>query len=73
MWRTSSVVPDLGGCPTNVLHGRRAAPVRRRGPDIVISRELGDGDYRADQHEDDDEHLNDDPKAGKLHRPSATR
>ena len=46
---------------------------RRRGPDIVISRELGDGDDGADQHEDDDEHLNDDPKAGKLHRPSATR
>lgn len=91
MWRTSSVVPDLGGCPTNVLHGRRAAPVpvfaveefwvkpveesdaRRRAPDIVISRELGDGDDGADQHEDDDEHLYDDPKAGKLHRPSATR
>ncbi len=46
---------------------------RRRGPDIVISGELGDGDDSADQHEDDDEHLNDDPKAGKLHRPSATR
>ena len=46
---------------------------RRRRSDIVISRELGDGDDGADQHEDDDEHLNDDPEAGKLHRPSATR
>lgn len=40
---------------------------------VEESRELGDGDDGADQHEDDDEHLNDDPKAGKLHRPSATR
>jgi predicted PurR-regulated permease PerM len=46
---------------------------RRRRPDIVISRELGDGDDGADQHEDDDEDLNDDPQAGKLHGPSATR
>jgi predicted PurR-regulated permease PerM len=46
---------------------------RRRSPDLVISRELGDGDDGADQHEDDDKHLNDDPEAGKLHRPSATR
>lgn len=41
---------------------------RRRRRDLVISGELGDGDDRADQHEDDDEELNDKPEAGKLHR-----
>jgi predicted PurR-regulated permease PerM len=42
-------------------------------PELVVSGELGDGDDRADQNEEHDQELNDDPKAGKLHRPSATR
>jgi hypothetical protein len=42
---------------------------RQRRRDLVISDELGDGDDGADQHEDDDKELNDQPEAGKLHRP----
>jgi predicted PurR-regulated permease PerM len=41
--------------------------------ELVVSGELGDGDDGADQYEDHDEDLNDDPEAGKLHRPGATR
>jgi predicted PurR-regulated permease PerM len=41
--------------------------------ELVVSGELGDRDDRADEHEDHDKDLNDDPEAGKLHRPSATR
>ena len=57
--------------------------VRRRRQDIAlpgevdqelaVSGELGDRDDRAEQHEDHDKNLNDDPEAGKLHRPRATR
>jgi predicted PurR-regulated permease PerM len=41
--------------------------------ELVVSGELGDGDDRADEHEDHDKDLNDDPEARKLHRPRATR
>ena len=41
--------------------------------ELVVSGELGDRDDRADEHEDHDKDLHDDPEAGKLHRPSATR
>lgn len=45
---------------------------RHKRPDIVISGQLGDGDDRADQHEDDDEDLNDEPEPGDLHRRRAS-
>lgn len=45
---------------------------RHKRADIVISSQLGDGDDRADQHEDHDEDLNDEPKPGNLHRRRAT-
>ncbi|MEA2330353.1 MAG: hypothetical protein QOH58_491 [Thermoleophilaceae bacterium] len=54
---------------------------RRRGtielpPDVQpepVSGELGDRDHHADQHEDHDQDLDDDPKAGQLHRRAPTR
>ncbi len=50
-----------------------AAEARHKRADIVISSQLGDRDDRADQHEDDDEDLNDEPEPGDLHRRRATR
>jgi predicted PurR-regulated permease PerM len=41
--------------------------------ELVVSGELGDRDDRPDQHEDHDQDLHDDPEAGKLHGPGATR
>ena len=50
-----------------------AADSRHKRADIVISSQLGDRDDRADQHEDHDEDLNDEPEPGDLHRRRATR
>jgi len=41
--------------------------------ELVSSGELGDGDDRADQDEQHDLDLDDDPEAGKLHGPGLTR
>jgi predicted PurR-regulated permease PerM len=46
---------------------------RRRGAIELPSGELGDRDDGADQHEDHDEDLHDDPEAGELHRRASTR
>lgn len=46
---------------------------RRRAAIELPSGELGDRDDGADQHEDDDQDLDDDPEAGQLHRRASTR
>jgi predicted PurR-regulated permease PerM len=46
---------------------------RRRGPIELPSSELRDRDDGADQHEDHDQDLDDDPEARKLHRGASTR
>jgi predicted PurR-regulated permease PerM len=51
----------------------QAEAERRRGAIELPSGELGDRDDGADQHEDDDQDLDHDPEAGKLHRRASTR
>jgi predicted PurR-regulated permease PerM len=51
----------------------QAEAERRRGAIELPSGELGDRDDGADQHEDDDQDLDDDPKARQLHRRASTR
>jgi predicted PurR-regulated permease PerM len=46
---------------------------RRRGAIELPSDELGDRDAGADQDEDHDQDLHDDPEAGQLHRRASTR
>jgi predicted PurR-regulated permease PerM len=46
---------------------------RRLGAIELPSGELGDRDDGPDQHEDHDQHLDDDPEAGELHRRAPTR
>jgi predicted PurR-regulated permease PerM len=46
---------------------------RRRDSIELPSGELDDRDHAADQHEDHDQHLHDDPEAGHLHRRASTR
>jgi hypothetical protein len=46
---------------------------RRRGAIELPSDELRDRDDGAEQHEDDDQDLDDDPEAGELHRRASTR
>jgi predicted PurR-regulated permease PerM len=51
----------------------QAEAERRRGAIELPSSELGDRDRGADQHEEHDQHLDDDPEAGQLHRRASTR
>jgi heat shock protein HspQ len=41
--------------------------------ELPVSGELDDRDHRADQDEDHDQDLHDDPEAGQLHRRRSTR
>jgi predicted PurR-regulated permease PerM len=51
----------------------RAEADRRREAIELPSGELDDRDHRADEHEDHDQNLDDDPEAGELHRRASTR